>query len=371
MRTTVLLIMLLAGNFLTGVYANSPKTVPADKNEFTVHRGLNIAHWLSQSEARGQERANYFTEKDIKFLADAGYDHLRIPIDEEQMFSKDGKPDPEAFKLLHNGLKWCAKYNLKAIIDLHILRSHHFNEKVKPLFTDAAAQERFYECWRLLSKELKKYPNNMVAYELMNEPVADDAETWNMIANKCAAVVRKSEPNRTIVIGSNRWQGYETIKDLRVPENDKHILISFHYYLPFLLTHYRALWTENKEYTGPVHYPGIVIHPEDLQQQPEAVAKKFKWYTTQTFNKEVMKSHFQQVLDHANQLGLRVYCGEYACLETAPDADRMRWYQDICSAFEEMGIAHATWDYKEDFGIFKDGKPYWELIEIQTNKPHK
>ena len=126
-------------------------------DDFKLDRGVNISHWLSQSNVRGKARADYFTEKDVAYIASEGFDHLRIPIDEEQMFFEDGEKDTEAFALLHDALTWCRKYNLRAVVDLHILRSHYFNADVKPLFTEVKAQEAFYECWRKISSELHTY----------------------------------------------------------------------------------------------------------------------------------------------------------------------------------------------------------------------
>lgn len=155
---------------------------PVEKESFTIKKGVNIAHWLSQSGARGEARAAYFTSEDISRIAEWGFDHVRIPIDEMQMFHEDGTKDDEAFSLLHAALDECGRQGLRAIVDLHILRSHYFIADVRPLFTEASAQEAFYQCWRDISSELKDYPVSMVAYELMNEPVADDPEDWNRIA---------------------------------------------------------------------------------------------------------------------------------------------------------------------------------------------
>ena len=47
------------------------------KNNFSVKRGVNISHWLSQSNVRGENRAVFFTEADVKFLSEVGFDHLR------------------------------------------------------------------------------------------------------------------------------------------------------------------------------------------------------------------------------------------------------------------------------------------------------
>ena len=332
------------------------------EREFTVNNGVNISHWLSQSSRRGEARTAWFTRDDVAFLARLGYDHLRIPIDEEQMFTETGEKDPEAFRLLHNALEWCAEFNLKAVVDLHILRSHHFNNAVKPLFTEEAAQDQFYNCWRALSGELKKYPNNRIAYELMNEPVADEPEIWNVIVNRCLSAVRELEPQRVVIIGSNRWQSYSTVKDLRLPETDKRIIISFHYYEPFLLTHYRAGWTDLKDLSVPVHYPGQLIDDADLETFAASGRKN------ETYDIDVIEKHFKQVLETASRYGLKVYCGEYGCIHGAPHNDKIRWYKDVNTLFDRYRIARANWDYKGSFGIVRNGVTQDDMLRAILKK---
>jgi endoglucanase len=363
MKNNVLLSIVLTG--LLGLLS-CEKKVEFEKT-FEITNGINISHWLSQSDKRGTERSAYFTRDDVAFLAGLGYDHLRIPIDEEQMFTEDGQKEPEAFRLLHNALEWCVEHHLRTVVDLHILRSHHFNNEDKPLFVDPAAQEHFYACWRELSGELKKYPNAQVAYELMNEPVADNPEIWNVIVNRCTEAVRKLEPGRTIIIGSNRWQSYSTVKDLRLPENDPNIIISFHYYEPFLLTHYRASWTNQKDITFPVHYPGKLFSDSDLAAGgAEQLAQLGR--SNETYNIDVIESHFKQALDVAKKYGLKVYCGEYGCINEAPNADKIRWYTDMNTLFNRHGIARANWDYKGSFAIVRNGVPQEEIIRSILGK---
>jgi endoglucanase len=78
--TALLLMVLLA----------TPAAWAAERSGFKVKRGTNISHWLSQSRNRGAERLNWFTKEDVAFLAGLGFDHLRIPIDEEQMWDASG-----------------------------------------------------------------------------------------------------------------------------------------------------------------------------------------------------------------------------------------------------------------------------------------
>ncbi len=126
---------------------------------FRVKRGVNISHWLSQSGTRGEKRRDLFQEGDVQFIAKIGYDHIRLPVDEEQLWDESGEKEAEAFELLHNGLKWAQKYNLRVIVDLHVLRSHHFNAEERPLWTDPQAQDKFLELWQDLSSELRSIPS--------------------------------------------------------------------------------------------------------------------------------------------------------------------------------------------------------------------
>lgn len=326
---------------------------------FDIRKGVNIAHWLSQSSARGEARSSFFTEDDVRRISEWGFDHVRIPIDEEQMFHEDGSKDEEAFVLLHNALDLCGKYGLRAVVDLHILRSHHFNAAVKPLFTERKAQEAFYECWRQISGELKGYGVDMVAYELMNEPVADDPEDWNKIVRECHSVIRSLEKDRVIIIGSNMWQSFNTASQLSLPEGDPNIILSFHYYNPMLLSHYQASWMDLRDYTGPVHYPGEVVTEGEFAQLTGRNSEIAGNMVGQVYGKERFAAEFVEVLEVAQRNGIKVYCGEYGCLSVPSNAEsRYRWLADMNAVFDSLGIARAVWCYREGpggFGILSGG----------------
>ncbi|MEM9829154.1 MAG: glycoside hydrolase family 5 protein [Bacteroidota bacterium] len=341
---------------------------PAEYEEFTLHRGTNISHWLSQSSRRGAERQAFFTKDDVTYLAGLGFDHLRIPIDEEQMFDEAGNPEPEAFTLLTNALDWCREENLRAIVDLHILRSHHFNEDEKPLWTEPAAQEKFMDLWRVLSDSLNYYPTGMLAYELMNEPVADDPENWNQLVSRAVQVIREQEPERVIVIGSNRWQSADTFDELRVPEHDPNILLSFHFYEPFLLTHYQASWTNIANYEGPVHYPGPIVTEAEFDTLPNT-QKAYVEERMHTYHRDTLEKMMAKPMRVAQELNLPLYCGEWGVITSAPQEDRLRWYRDMVDIFEANNIAYANWDYKSSsFGLVTDeGEPNEDLVGIVTS----
>ena len=252
-------------------------------------------------------------------------------------------------------------------MDLHILRSHHFNYEEKPLWTEESAQEQFFDCWRDLSEELKSYPVEEVAYELMNEPVADNPDDWNRLVEKAVAVVREDEPYRKILIGSNRWQSTETFDVLRLPENDPHIIVSFHFYEPFLITHYRTSWTNIGGYEGPIQYPGRTVVQEELEKLSDPLRTAVQ-NANGDFSAEKLEERILKPITFAKKRGLQVYCGEWGCYPAVPEEIRMRWYADMRQLFEKNEVAWTTWDYKGGFGIRdrETGEPQEKLIRILT-----
>lgn len=342
---------------------------------FEMRRGTNVSHWLSQSGVRGERRRAYFTRSDVEYLAGLGLDHLRFPIDEEQMWDEAGRAEEEAFDLLNAALDWCVEFGLRAIIDVHILRGHHFNVEVKPLWTDEAVQEGFYDCWRQLSARLGTRPRDMVAYELLNEAVADDPDEWNRVAHGAIAAIRELEPQRIIVLGSNQWNSADTFDRLSVPE-DENLILTFHFYLPFLLTHHTASWTPLAPYKGPVHYPGRVVTDEEIASIDQETLRVLGVERSDISATNLVAHHDRHVLEGlmakplavADRTGLPLYCGEWGCIKAAPEPDRLRWYADVRSILEEHNIAWATWDYKgSGFGLAPNGTPDEGLIRVLTS----
>lgn len=336
-----------------------------EKEKFEIHRGLNTSHWLSQTEIRGEEREAYMQARDFAKIAEMGFDHVRIPIDEEQMWDEEGNKHPEAFELLHKAINWSFDNDLRVIVDLHVLRSHHFNYDNDRLWEDPEAQEQFWNFWDQLSEELSKYPNHKLAYELMNEAVADDAEDWNKLIAKGIETVRAKEPERTIVVGSNKWQQVYTFPELKIPENDTNLILSFHFYEPFLITHYKVWWNPMKDFDGEVSYPGLTTDSTNYDQFNEAVVNQLKEHN-QVYDKAVMQEKIQVAIDYAKARNLPLYCGEFGCYPSTPLELRQKVYRDWMAVFEENNIAWAHWNYKNDFPVVdaETLEPIKEIVEI-------
>ena len=313
----------------------------------------------------------YFTRADMEYIAGLGFDHVRIPVCEWQMFSSSGQKDEAAWALLKSALGWCAELNLRAVVDFH-------RAQINP--TDATTRERFYEAWRKMSAELKKYPVGLVAYEILNEPgflsSANNYKEWNDLAKACYNVIRGLEPNRMIMYGSAGANGVWESQFLDVPANDPNIMITVHFYSPFQFTHYKGSWLGNMAVvTFPVHYPGKTIAEADrakaileLNRDDDTIREDYPTVTD-------LEARFNWVKKKAADTGKKIWVGEYGCSTNAPYPDRVLWHKDMYTIFERTGMARCYWEYQhhrvvnDGFGLRdKNGTPNMEVINAILGK---
>ena len=341
----------------------------AVNDEFIINTGVNVSHWLSQTDNRGEQRGGYVSKADFETIAGLGFDHVRIPVDEVQLWDSAGHKESEAFALLHNAIRWAMEARLRVIVDLHIIRSHYFNAASNPLWTEKAEQEKLVSMWRQLSDELVRYPNAWVAYEILNEAVAQDPEDWNKLLDEVITSIRSREPERKIVVGSNLWQIPDTFPALKVPDDDRHLILSFHFYTPLALTHHTAPWTPIAEYTGPVQYPGQIVDTSAYRRMSESAAQFMRNTANGFFTKDSLEKIIFPAIKVAKGRNLPLYCGEFGVFPAIPEKLKLRWYKDLCDIMRKHKIAYCHWNYKADFPVVDERRvPDRKLVSILTAK---
>lgn len=315
----------------------------------SLRRGVNLSHWFSQSDRRGAERSAWIGPADLDLVRSLGFDHVRLPLDEVHLWREDGSKDAQAWELLEQGLGWIAERGLKVACDLHILRSHFFNQVDEPaLYREESALESFRSLWRDLGAFLARYPTDSVALEILNEAVARDNRDWNRVAASVFATMRSVAPDHTIVTGSNWYCMCKTFGDLEIPDDPNQIL-TYHFYNPMCVTHHRADWTEIGEWHGPISYPlpwpdGIPAHVrEPLRSRMER--ENVLW------GPRAVREEIALPLERSRESGLPLYCGEFGAINLAPLDIRKAWLRDVVSTFEDNGIGWAVWDWKGCFGV--------------------
>ncbi|MCB0566828.1 MAG: cellulase family glycosylhydrolase, partial [Phaeodactylibacter sp.] len=155
--------------------------------------------------------------------------------------NKDFKLAPSFFKTLDWAVEQALENDLMAIIDLH---EHHAMQE-DPI----GIQPLFFAIWEQIAEHYKGHPSE-VLFEIANEPNMDP-QIWNQIHARAHKIIRSSNPDRTILIGTIYGNQIRHLKDLDLPVEDRNIIVAIHYYSPIQFTHQGAPWsTKNKDLSG-------------------------------------------------------------------------------------------------------------------------
>ena len=321
-------------------------------------KGINLGGWLSQYMSCEKTHFDtYITEKDIKLIADGGFDHIRLPIDYDIIEDENGADREEGYAHIDDCIDWCKKYGLNMILDLHKTCGYTFVNAMTPegdsFFENAELQERFYCIWRKLSARYGKNKKCMI-FELLNEVVNPDyAQAWNYIAAKTIEAIRAEAPDIGIMVGGVLYNSVVGIP-LLAPPADENIIYTFHCFEPLCFTHQKAAWVENVDFDMP--YPADI----SLYRERSRLLKPFQAGVIFNTNitkvgTEFFRCMFREAVKIAEKYNVALYCGEYGVIEHAPTKDTLCWLSDINTVFNEYGIGRALWSYKDmSFGILND-----------------
>lgn len=339
----------------------------ASINNFEISKGVNIASWLSTPMYNGAQREAFFTEADIILLKELGFDHIRLCVDEVYLWDDSGnKIRPYGFDLLHNAINWCVKHNMRVLVDMHITRNHRFTLSENTLFTDPNEPAKFVKLWEDLSDELKDYPNSLVAYELLNEPVSGSAANWNRVSALAINAIRAKEADRTIVVGVCTAGGNVRYADLTLPSTHN-ILLTYHYYGPYLLTAYGLSSTTGGRTDIPIQYPGQLVPDEWISQLPS------DWQSTgqRVYTRDVLETNMQAGMNMAQRLNAPVFVGEFGTLNTVPEPSRSNWYRDMVYIMNKYDVPYTSFDYKgKGYSVVNENRTlrFPGIIDILTGK---
>lgn len=208
-----------------------------------LDRGINLAGDFEVTPRRSW--GTPIEERFFPLVAARGFDHVRIPI----RWSAHTGPAPE--HRIDEGffLEVDRLVDLAADNDLGIVLDVHFFEELDddPL----AERSHFLAIWEQIADRYQDSPSSVV-FELLNEPVGvfdDQPELWNRLAADAVALIRQTNPDRTLIIGPVSWNHASRLPDLELPA-DPNIVATIHTYDPFEFTHQGAVFVDPQPATG-------------------------------------------------------------------------------------------------------------------------
>jgi endoglucanase len=288
-------------------------------------RGVNILGWdaIWREPARSK-----FKDAHFKSIREAGFNHVRINLHP----LRDGKPDAdgklraEFFKTMDWAVDQALANGLLAILD------YHDDLAISP--DPEGKKKDFLASWSAIAEHCKDRPDT-VLFEILNEPAAKFThESWDGYWHAALAIIRQSNPSRTVILGPNPWNGVGELDSLKLPEGDRNIIATVHYYNPFPFTHQGTPWTGQKDKLG------------------------VTWTGTEAELKAVEKD-FSKVAEWAKRNNRPIYIGEFGTYEKAEMNSRVRWTAHIGRQMEKNGWSWGFWQFANDFALFDMETQKW------------
>lgn len=314
------------------------RTAPGDQPvRFT--RGVNLGNALEAP--REGEWGVVLREEYFRLIKEAGFDAVRIPI--RWSAHADALPpykiETDFFERVDWAIEQALSRGLVAIINVH-----HYDE----LMNDPKGhEERFLALWEQIASRYQKRPRTLI-FELLNEPHGNlTAPIWNQLLAKCLAVVRRTNPDREVVIGPVEWNSINALDSLELPAEDRHIIVTFHYYSPFQFTHQGAEWVEGSQAWLGTKWSGGLA-PELLIRSD--LDRAAKWGE-----------------EHQRPL----FLGEFGAYSKADMASRAAWTSFVARQAEARGIPWAYWEFCAGFGVYDRQANRWNREILEALIPPK
>jgi endoglucanase len=282
-------------------------------------------------------------EDDFKLISEAGFQSIRLPV--RWTTHAETKPpytiSPDFFKRVDWALEQARINRLYVVLNIH-----HFDE----IMADPAAnRERLLALWDQIAKHYADHASWLL-FEILNEPRDGmTAELWNQYLAEALTVIRQSNPNRIVVIGPANWNNFASFPKLKLPEKDRLLVATFHYYNPFHFTHQGADWVKDSSKWMGMTWRGTPDEKGYVRKDLDGIAE---WART---NRRP------------------VLLGEFGSNEKVDMKSRICWTKFIREEALSRGMAAIYWEYCAHFGVYNRETQTWRqpLVEALVGKKMK
>ncbi len=266
----------------------------------------------------------------------AGFDHLRVVV-RWSGYSATEPPytiQPDFFNKVDWIVEQSLRNDLAVILDFHYYPLISFTGLTRSQEDPKTNRGRFLALWKQISEHYRDAPAE-VMFGLLNEPSRENlgVDGWNRLIADTIPLMRRTNPDRTILVATANGGGFGSIENLEIPAEERNVIVEVHYYSPGKFTHQEAPWSKNRIY------------------------KDVSWDATAEETGAV-DADFSKVAAWARKNQRPLYLGEFGAYRAAPMDSRVRWTSFIARTAEKNGMSWAYW------GLFRCG---FELLDEEKN----
>ncbi len=313
-----------------------------DATKLPRWRGFNLLEKFTD------QRNAPFVESDFEWLAEWGFDFVRLPMS----YWCWAKPDPERWLGSSEGvlaeIDQCVgfgrQYGIHVNLNFHRGPGYCVNPPAEPLdlWTDERALEACAFHWARFAERYRGVPNERLTFDLLNEPGAIPEDSYVRVCERLVAAIREQDPDRLVIADGMLWgnQPVHGLVGLGIAQSTRG-------YQPMQISHYRASWVRSEgwaEPTWPLDLNGDVWDRERLRRQQIE-----PW----------------QALEAK---GVGVHVGEWGAFSHTPHAVVLAWMRDQLELWEAAGWGWAMWNFRGAFGVLDSGRADVEYEDFRGHK---
>ncbi len=294
----------------------------------TLGRGINLGNALEAP--RGVSWGVTLKAEYLAKIKAAGFHNVRIPV-RWSAYAAAEAPftiEPAFFARVDWAVNGALKNRLVPVLNMH-----YYDEIFKDPDGHAA---RFVALWRQIAEHYREFSPQLV-FELLNEPNGKlDAAHWNPLVAETLGTIRQSNPTREVVVGPTHWNAINDLERLELPEGDRHLIVTVHYYLPFHFTHQGATWAG-----------------------PEAQTWIGTRWTGSPAERKAVTGDFDKAVGWAVKHHRPIYLGEFGAFSRADMDSRARWTRFVADSSLQRKMGFAYWEFCSGFGAYDPKSDTW------------
>ncbi len=301
--------------------------------------------------------------EDFPFIAQRGFDHVRIPIRFSGHASAESPYTIDAafFSRVDTVLDQAAAANLAVVVDMHA-----YDELASDVATH---RDRFVALWTQVAARYQSRPDT-VAFELLNEPYSQLDTTWNDVMLPAIQAIRATNPRRLLIVDSVFWADPTRLSLLMLPD-DANIMASIHLYEPKLFTFQGQDWIGAAFLTTGVIFPGPPATPVEPVQAAKDASWANQWFidyntkpaATNPSGPATIAAQIALIAAYRQSQGRTVYNGEWGPQDGGALDSRVRLVTAVREQCESAGVGWAIWEDPVNMNLFDSRAGTW-LTEI-------
>ncbi len=304
----------------TAFVASLPTSTPAGRkltqaDELTFEQnqrlGRGITFILTDEEGQSNGLGALPETRYFEAIEQAGFNSVLLPID-WSIFTDMEAP----YQISQEGFDYVDEI-IDRLMDLELTVALYFAGDEELQDSPRVHKDRFLNMWEQVANHYKRYPDSLYFGLYFNPQGTLGTTSWNEFANLAIAQIRKTNPERTIIVQASSFNISELF-GFTLPDDDRNLIASFFYFTPFQFT-----------------FQGMFEGPDG--NQPEPVT-----WTGSEEELKILRETMETAKKYSNGSARPVNIVAFTCADGADPVSRNLWISSVARFAEEYGI---SWSY--------------------------